>query len=176
MTWRVQEKGRHTGYRKYWCINDATQEDYYVTDRWHSDPTNDPNVRIYSEHAWDCNCGAANCAHIAIVQQWKKDQKAKDRAEKAAHELASGERPHATPEPFEEPPYNPIHIDEAIAQARGIPYVPAQPPADPKNCQYWQEESWAQWCGNRDVPCPHRFHMTGCKLRSGPGIYRKVIA
>ncbi|MCK9571165.1 hypothetical protein M0R72_19605 [Candidatus Pacearchaeota archaeon] len=171
-------KGKRTGQRNYnvWLKQGAyVHEDRSVRYSWHSRPTEDPLRRTYSDQKWECSCGQPDCAHIDIVKAWLKDERAKDRAERAANDIKCGRGPRAPPEPDNEPEPASIHIDEAIAKMRGIPYVPAQPPADPRNCEYWQEESWAQWCGFRDGACPHRYNMVCCRLRNGPGVYRKVL-
>jgi len=172
MSWRVQEKGRHTGYRRYWAINDATKEDYYVSHSWFSE--GDVFERRYYNHRWECTCGNAACAHIAIAKAWLAEER---KAKKAAKKLADAQDreialevnrqidarrkgPHVAKPPFEEMPTMPAEEHHV--------------PADPRNCEYWREEPWAQWC-TCEAACPHKLELVRCGLRSGKEIFGKVI-
>lgn len=176
-------RGKRTGQRNYnvWLKQGAyVHEDYSVRYSWHSRPTENPLQRTYHDQKWECSCGHPDCPHIDIVKQWLKDERAKDRASRKKREqeekITADEvnqriderrvRPHVPMPPLEELPA--MTADEYIAKMKGVPYVPAQPPADPRNCEYWKPDIFGyDACSFRGSGCPHRFNIYMCKLRSG---------
>lgn len=173
MPWRVQLKKQHTGYRKYWVISDATQEDYYVSHSWFSE--GDVFERKYYNHKWECTCGNADCAHIDIAKQWLADERKLKKAEQKRIDAEERDVAREVNRQIDARRKGPRVTKPPLTEMPTIPAEEHHVPADPHNCEYWREEEWAQWC-RCQVNCPHKFELVRCGLRTGKEMFKMVIA
>lgn len=173
MSWRVQEIKKRTGLRKYDVTDTNTHDNFYVIHTWFSE--GDMFERRYYNHRWECTCGNPDCAHVAIAKQWLADERKLKKAEQQRIDAEERDVAREVNRQIDARRKGPRVTKPPMVEMPTIPAEKHHIPANPRNCEYWREEEWAQWC-RCQANCPHKFELVRCGLRAGKEMFRKVIA